>query len=36
MVSRIGTLSDTEPLILGVDNTEVIRITDNGEQKSWY
>lgn len=29
----IGTLSDTEPLILGVDNTEVIRITDNGEQR---
>ena len=29
----IGTLSDTEPLIFGVDNTEVIRITDNGEQR---
>jgi hypothetical protein len=29
----IGTLSNTEPLIFGVDNTEVIRITDNGEQR---
>ena len=29
----IGTLSDTEPLIFGVDNTEVIRITDNGDQR---
>lgn len=29
----IGTLSNTEPLILGVDNTEVFRITDNGEQR---
>jgi len=29
----IGTLSNTEPLIFGVDNTEVIRIIDNGEQR---
>ena len=29
----IGTLSNNEPLILGVDNTEVIRINDNGDQR---